>query len=109
MGDLEAAEKHINSFKNVDGIPGEVVNALAEGMKGDIAVEKGDYAKAASIFAKAAKVSTNDFTTPLFLRKAALAYSASGDEAKAQECYKTISEKFPRSLDSRDAMKQLAE
>ena len=109
LGDLEAAEKHINSFKNVDGIPGEVVNALAEGMKGDIAVEKGDYAKAASIFAKAAKVSTNDFTTPLFLRKAALAYSASGDEAKAQECYKTISEKFPRSLDSRDAMKQLAE
>ena len=109
LGDFDAAEKYINAYKNVKGIPGEMVNAMAEGIKGDIAVEKGDYAKAASLFTKAAKISTNDFTTPLYLRKAALAYSASGDEAKAQECYKTISEKYPRSLDSRDAMKQLTE
>ena len=109
LGDLEAAEKYINAYKNVKGIPGEMVNAMAEGIKGDIAVEKGDYAKAASYIEKAAKISTNDFTTPLYLRKAALAYSASGEEAKAQACYKTINEKYSRSLESREAMKQLAE
>ena len=109
LGDFDAAEKYINSYKNVKGTAGEMVNAMAEGIKGDIAVEKGDYTKAATLFENAAKVSDNDFTTPLYLRKAALAFSATGDEAKAQECYKTISEKYPRSMDARDAMKQLAE
>ena len=109
LGDLDAAEKYINSYKNVKGVPGEMINAMAEGLKGDIAVEKDDYAKAAACFTKAAESSENDFTTPLFLRKAALAYRATGDEAKAQECYKTISEKYPRSVDARDALKQLAE
>lgn len=109
LGDFDSAEKYINSYKNVKGIPGEMVNAMAEGIKGDIAVEKEEYAKAASLFEKAAKISDNNFTAPLYLRKAALAHSATGNEAKAQECYKTISEKYPSSVESRDAQKQLAE
>ena len=109
LGDFDAAEGYINGFKNVKGIPGELVNAMAAGIKGDIAVEKDDFAKAASLFEQAAKQSDNEFTTPMYLHKAALAYSAMGEDAKAKQCYETIEKEYPRSMDARDAIKQLAE
>lgn len=109
LGDFDAAEKYIGSYKNVKGIPGEMVNAMAAGIKGEIAVEKDDYAKAATLFEQAAAQSKNEFTTPMYLHKAALAYAAAGDEAKAKQCYETIEKEYPRSMDARDAMKQLAE
>ena len=105
LGDFDAAEGYINGFKNVKGIPGELVNAMAAGIKGDIAVEKGDNAAAAKLFEQAAKVSENDFTTPMYLRKAALAYSAMGDAAKAEELLKVINEQYPASYDAREAIK----
>lgn len=109
LGDFDAAEQYINGYKNVKGVPGELVNAMAAGIKGDIAVEKDDYAKAASLFEQAAKQSNNEFSTPMYLKKAALAYNAIGEEAKAQQCYKTIEKEYPRSAEARDAIKNLAE
>lgn len=105
LGELDQAQSYINSFKNVKGVPGEIINAMAAGIKGDIAVEKGDNAQAAKLFEQAAEVSENDFTTPMYLRKAALAYKAMGDTAKAEALLKTILEEYPASYDSREATK----
>ncbi len=105
LGELEQAQSYINSFKNVKGVPGEIINAMAAGIKGDIAVEKGDNAGAAKLFEQAAKVSENDFTTPMYLRKAALAYKAMGETAKAEALLKTINEQYPSSYDVRDSQK----
>ncbi len=105
LGEFDQAQSYINSFKNVKGVPGEIINAMAAGIKGDIAVEKGDNAGAAKLFEQAANVSKNDFTTPMYLRKAALAYSAMGDTAKAEALLKTIAEEYPASYDSREAAK----
>ena len=105
LGEFDQAQNYINSFKNVKGVPGEIINAMAAGIKGDIAVEKGDNAGAAKLFEQAAKVSENDFTTPMYLRKAALAYKAMGDEAKAEELMKVINEQYPASYDAREAIK----
>ena len=105
LGEFAQAQSYINSFKNVKGVPGEIINAMAAGIKGDIAVEKGDNAGAAKLFEQAAKVSENDFTTPMYLRKAALAYKAMGDEAKAEELMKVINEQYPASYDAREAIK----
>ena len=105
LGEFDQAQSYINSFKNVKGVPGEIINAMAAGIKGDIAVEKGDNAGAAKLFEQAAKVSENDFTTPMYLRKAALAYKAIGDEAKAEELMKVINEQYPASYDAREAIK----
>ena len=105
LGEFDQAQSYINSFKNVKGVPGEIINAMAAGIKGDIAVEKGDNAAAAKLFEQAAKVSENDFTTPMYLRKAALAYKAMGDEAKAEELLKVINEQYPASYDAREAIK----
>ena len=105
LGEFDQAQSYINSFKNVKGVPGEIINAMAAGIKGDIAVEKGDNATAAKLFEQAAKVSENDFTTPMYLRKAALAYAAMGNDAKADELMKVINEQYPASYDAREAMK----
>ena len=105
LGEFDQAQSYINSFKNVKGVPGEIINAMAAGIKGDIAVEKGDNATAAKLFEQAAKVSENDFTTPMYLRKAALAYAAMGNDAKAEELMKVINEQYPASYDAREAMK----
>ena len=104
LGDMAQAEQYIAKFKHVKGEPGAIINAMAEGLKGDIAVDNGDYA-----FEKAVKVSDNVFTAPMYLRKAALAYKAAGDEAKANACFETIRTKYPSSIDARDAEKYLAQ
>ena len=105
LGELDQAQSYINAYKNVKGVPGEIINAMATGIKGDIAVEKGDNAAAAKLFEQAAKVSENDFTTPMYLRKAAMAYAAMGEAAKAEALYNTINEQYPASYDVRDAQK----
>ena len=105
LGDFDQAQKYINSFKNVKGVPGAIINAMAAGIKGEIAVEKGDNAGAAKLFEQAAKSNENDFTTPMYLRKAALAYRAAGDAAKADALLKVIAEEYPSSFDARDAQK----
>ena len=109
LGDMAQAEQYIAKFKHVKGEPGAIINAMAEGLKGDIAVDNCDYAKAAALFEKAVKVSDNVFTAPMYLRKAALAYKAAGDEAKANACFETIRTKYPSSIDARDAEKYLAQ
>lgn len=109
LGDLAAAESFIASYKDVKGTPGEMVNAMAIGIKGEIAADNGDSAKAASLFEQAAKSSANEYTTPMYLFKAGVAYKAAGEEAKASECFKTIRKDYPQSYDAREAAKYIAE
>ena len=105
LGELEQAESYISKFNDVKGIPGQIVNAMAAGIKGDIAVEKGDFESAAKLFEKAAKISDNNFSAPMYLRKAAMSYNAIGQADKAQALYKEILDTYPTSYDSREANK----
>ena len=105
LGDFDAAEGYLAKYSNVKGATGELVNAMAVGIRGEIAVEKGDYTGAAAIFEKAANVSDNNYSAPLYLRKAAMAYAAAGNAAKAQECLQTINDKYPSSIEAREAEK----
>lgn len=107
LGDLENAAKYLAKYKAVKGLAAEVVNAQNLGLQGDVAVEQGDYEKAAKLFAKAVKASENNFTAPLYLYKQALALVAVGKNAEAVVCYKAISEKYPTSVEARDADKAL--
>ena len=105
LGELDQAESYISKFNDVKGIPGQIVNAMAAGIKGDIAVEKGDFESAAKLFEKAAKISDNNFSAPMYLRKAAMSYNAIGQADKAQALYKEILDTYPTSYDSREANK----
>ena len=107
LGDLEKAAEYLAKYKTVRGLAAEVVNAQNIGLQGDVAVELGDYAKAAKLFAKAVKASENNFTTPLYLYKQGLALAAAGKAEEAKACYKVISEQYPNSVEARDAEKLL--
>ena len=107
LGDLEKAAEYLAKYKAVKGLAAEVINAQNLGLQGDVAVELGDYAKAANFFKKAVAASENDFTAPHYLYKQGLALAAAGKEAEAKACYKTIAEKYPNSVESRDAEKLL--
>ena len=105
LGDFDAAESYLAKYSNVKGATGELVNATAIGIRGEIAVEKGDYAGAAAIFENAANVSDNNYSTPLYLRKAAMAYEAAGNADKAKKCLQAINDKYPSSIEAREAEK----
>ena len=107
LGDLENAAKYLAKYKAVKGLAAEVVNAQNLGLQGDVAVEQGDYEKAAKLFKKAVAASENNYTAPLYLYKQALALVAAGKNAEAKACYKAISEKYPSSVEARDADKAL--
>ena len=107
LGDLENAAKYLAKYKAVRGLAAEIVNAQNLGLQGDVAVEQGDYEKAAKFFKKAVAASENDYTTPLYLYKEGLALAAAGKVEAAKACYKSITEKYPNSTEARDAEKLL--
>lgn len=107
LGDRDNAEKYLSKYSHKRGIPASIVNAQNYGLRGDIAVDNGDYAAALALFEKAVKASDNNVTAPLYLRKAALAAEAAGDNAKALSLLKRITAEYPASYEARDAEKYI--
>ena len=107
LGDLANAQKYLAAYSPVKGLPGAIVNAQNYGLQGDVAVEQQEYAKAVKFYKKAVKAADNDYTAPLYLRKAGLAEKAQGNEAKAAEYFEKITVSYPASMEARDAEKYL--
>lgn len=105
LGDSENAAKYLSAYKAVAGIPGAVVNAQNLGLRGDIAVDKGDYAEAVDLYKKAVAVSDNNFTAPLYLYKQGLALIALDKTDEAVACFEKISAEYPSSLEARETDK----
>ena len=105
LGDLENAEKYLSMYKSVNELGAEVVNAQNLGLRGDIAVEKGEYEAAVALYKKAVAASENVYSAPLFLYKQLLAYVALGNKAEAQKCYDTLQAQYPMSVEAREAEK----
>ena len=105
LGDLDNAAAYLAKYKPAKGIPAEIVNAQNIGLQGDIAVEKGDYAAAIKLFEKAAKVSDNNLTAPMYLRKAALAANAMGNKEQALGFAQRLQNEFPASAEAQNAEK----
>ncbi len=107
MGDLENAAAYLAKFSPVKGLPGQIINAQNLGLQGDVAVEQQAYAKAAKLFAKAAKASDNNLTTPLYLYKQALAEQAAGNRTQAAALCERILTDYPMSMEASQAEKLL--
>lgn len=105
LGDAETAAKYLSQYSDVDGAPGEIINAQNKGLLGDIASDNGEYEKAAALYEKAAELSDNNYTTPLFIYKQGLALRAAGKNDKAKECFETLTLKYPAAVETRDAEK----
>lgn len=107
MGDLENAAAYLAKFSSVKGLPGQIINAQNLGLQGDVAVEQQAYAKAAKLFAKAAKASDNNLTAPLYLYKQALAEQAAGNRTQAAALCERILTDYPMSMEASQAEKLL--
>ncbi|MBQ5701216.1 MAG: hypothetical protein IIV68_03750 [Alistipes sp.] len=107
LGDLENAEKYLSMYKAVKSIPAEVVNAQNLGLRGDIAVEKGEYEAAVALYKKAVAASANIYTAPLYLYKQVLAYAALGNKAEALKCLEALQADYATSIEAREAEKVL--
>ena len=103
-GDFDNAIKHLNKFSAKD----LVVQARAYGLVGDAYMELNNYREAVKFYMKAADHKANEFTSPPYLIKAAVAYEEMGDIKSAYNCYNTITEKYVNSSDFQLARKHKA-
>ncbi len=105
LGDLDNAKRYLTKYKAQGGVPAQIINAQNIGLQGDIAVDQKSYAAAVALFVKAAEMTTNELTTPMYLRKAGMAAQAAGDSAKAKALYQKVIDMYPRTMDAMSAKK----
>lgn len=86
---------------------GVVPTAQSLGNIGDAYVELDDIDQAISYFEKAANASSDDYTTPMYLIKAGIAYEALGNYSKAASAYRRVTEDHPNCDQIIDAKKYL--
>ena len=108
LGDLENAEKYLSMYSAVKGLASEVINAQNLGLRGDIAVEKGDYQAAVSLYGKAVKASENNYTAPLYTYKQILVYAVLGNKAEAEKALQTLKAEYPSAPETTEAEKVVA-
>ena len=92
LGNYEDAIKFLQDFDGNDNV---IAPAILSAL-GDCYVDKEnpDYSKAAQTFEQAAKAANNAQYSPLFLRKAGLAYEAAGDSKNALKTYQNIKDNW---------------
>lgn len=87
QGEFKTALNYLSKAKVND----LYVATLIIGLQGDCHAELGDFKKAADFYEKAAKRKPNEFTTPMFLMKAALIHEMKLNNFKeAEKMYKRI-------------------
>ena len=104
MGQYEPAISALNKFSSED----KIVSSIAKGAIGDAYMELGDIKKAASNYEKAAHSNENNFTSPIYLMKAAKAHEAMGEYNKALSLYKEIKKEYKSTPEGSDIDKYIA-
>ena len=104
LGQFDLALEQLNKFSSKD----QLVGPMAKGAMGDANMELKQVQKAADLYMDAAEMKKNDFTSPLFLMKSAMAYEELGNFDKALSIYKRIKEDFPRSYEGREIDKYIS-
>jgi len=91
LGEYEDALDYLKKFKARD----KMVTPIAEGAKGDAYVELGEMEKGLDCYLNAATKSKNNFTTPIYLMKAAQVNEHLQEFDKAMELYQQVKTDFP--------------
>ena len=102
-GDVENAMKSLKSYKTKED---NVAPAII-GLIGDCYIESGDVKQGIFYFEKAASKANNDFLSPIYLKKAGIAYESLQEYDKAVKAYTTIKEKHAASMEAMDIEKYI--
>lgn len=103
-GHFEQAIEWLSKYSGSD----EIVAPLATGAIGDAHMELKHYDDAYKFYMTASDVSDNNFTTPYFLKKAALAAELKSDYNQSVELLERIRTEFSRSTEAQDISKEIA-
>lgn len=86
----------------------ELVAPLAEGAIGDAYVELADLENGVKHYVKAAKMSKNKLTSPIFWKKAGLVFEEQKSYSEAVDAYTTIKNDYPEAQEAQDIDKYIA-
>lgn len=103
LGEYENAIDNLKSFDSND----RLISVIAIGALGDAYSEQGEYKKAVSLYEKAANKNKNDFTSAVYLKKAAIVYEKLANYKKALASYELIKMNYPKSDEARDIEKYI--
>ncbi len=104
LGEYQKAIDHLKKFDAGDLL----VTPIAYGAIGDCYVELGQLKEGAKFYEKAAKYSEDEFTAPIFFKKAGMVYEELKENEKALTLYSIIKEKYPKSQEAREIEKDIA-
>lgn len=105
LGKFDDAIENLKKFSTND----LVLGSIALGCIGDAYRETGDSDNAVKYYEKAARRNTNSFTTPMYLKKAALTYEEDlKDYDKALATYIKIEKEYGNTPEGRDVSKYIA-
>lgn len=103
-GNFEEAISYLEKFDSSDDMLGPV----AVGAIGDANMELNKVDEAIKFYLKAADKSTNSFTTPVYLKKAAFAYEQKANYAEALATYERLKSEYSKSTEAREVDKYIA-
>lgn len=103
-GKFEEAIEHLEGV-DVEDI---MISTLTIGLAGDAYSELGDYEEAINKYNEAIENNENEFTTPMYLKKAAVLYEETGDYSSAVSNYEKIRDNYEGSAQGSDIEKHIA-
>ena len=103
-GQYEDAITHLKEFNGAD----QIVGPQATGAIGDAYMELGKTDEAITFYLKAAEQNINNFTTPIFLKKAAMANENKANYADAVKLYERIKNEFAETTEGKDVEKYIS-
>ena len=104
IGKFQEAIDELEKFNAKDVLLGSV----AIGAMGDANMELKKTDEAIKYYLKAADKKGNDFTSPIYLKKAGFAYEIKGEYAEAIKLYERIKKEYNKSTEGRDIEKYIA-
>lgn len=103
-GKFAEAIEYLEKYKGDD----EMVAPIAIGAIGDANMELNNVDEAIKFYLKAAEKSNNNFTTPIYLKKAGFAYEQKANYTEALAMYERLKNEFTASSEARDIDKYIA-
>lgn len=100
-------EEAIEHFEGVD-VEDIMISTMAIGLAGDAYSELSNYDEAINKYNEAIENNDNEFTTPLYLKKAGILYEEKGDYSSALDCYERIRDEYEMSAQGGDIDKYIA-
>ncbi|MDR1631383.1 MAG: tetratricopeptide repeat protein [Dysgonamonadaceae bacterium] len=103
LGQYDEALEYLESYSVDD----KIISPVVTGLIGDCYVNTNNVEKGVKYFREAASKAESQYLSPVYLKKAGLAYESLSDFKKAVEVYNTIKDKYANSLEAADIDKYI--